>query len=224
MIFENNNNLRSFGRSKGRPLSINQKALLENLLPELRLPLIKNPKELKPDANEVWFEIGFGAGDHLIEQAKANNEILIIGAEPFQDGVVKVLKGIEDFNLSNLRIIDKDCRPFLENFEDNCLDRVFILFPDPWHKAKHNKRRIINDAFVENLARIMKKGAKLRFASDWEDYANVALFTINKNPNFEWIAKNSNDWQVPPEDHFTTRYETKKLGDCAPIFLDFVRV
>lgn len=183
-----------------------------------------NPISIDETKDGVWFEIGFGGAEHLIAQAKANPNIQFIGAEPFIEGVAKALRGIKDYNLTNIKIIDEDVRPVLNNLADNCLDRVFILFPDPWPKLRHHKRRIIDDEFVANLVRIMKKGARLRFASDWANYAEEALLCFLRNPNLNWTAKFKADWQTPPDDHFTTRYQEKKLGDCEPQFFDFIRL
>jgi tRNA (guanine-N7-)-methyltransferase len=103
------------------------------------------------------------------------------------------------------------------------IDRVFILFPDPWPKTRHRKRRIIQPAFVAELARVLKPGGRLRFATDWADYAERALADIVGSPDFIWTAERADDWRLPPADHVTTRYQEKRLGDIAPVFLDFVR-
>jgi tRNA (guanine-N7-)-methyltransferase len=103
------------------------------------------------------------------------------------------------------------------------IDRVFILFPDPWPKTRHRKRRLIQPDFVVELARILKPGANLRFATDWADYADRALADILRDGRFDWTAERADDWRKPPADHVTTRYQEKRLGDCAPVFLDFVR-
>ena len=103
------------------------------------------------------------------------------------------------------------------------LARVFILFPDPWPKARHHKRRLLQAELVEDLARVLKPGGRLRFATDWADYADWTLLRLRASPHFDWPAERADDWRQPPADHITTRYEEKRLGDCAPVFLDFVR-
>jgi tRNA (guanine-N7-)-methyltransferase len=219
--------IKSFGRVGGRPLSPIQSRLMSQELDKYKLGDIAqgfDPKSIDQTKAEIWFEIGFGGAEHLINQAKANPEVQFIGAEPFIEGVAKAMRAIDSENITNIRLIDNDARPILENLMDNCLDRVFILFPDPWPKSRHHKRRLINDDFLNLLARVMKKGAKIRFASDWENYAEETLACFVRNQNFEWTAQSQNDWNLAPSDHFTTRYQAKQLGDCAPIFLDFIRL
>ncbi|MGH6997223.1 MAG: tRNA (guanine(46)-N(7))-methyltransferase TrmB, partial [Phenylobacterium sp.] len=103
------------------------------------------------------------------------------------------------------------------------LDRVFILFPDPWPKARHHKRRIVQSDMVAELARVLKPGGRLRFATDVAGYADWALERILASPDFEWPAQKADDWRIAPADHITTRYEEKRLGDCEPVFFDFIR-
>jgi tRNA (guanine-N7-)-methyltransferase len=106
---------------------------------------------------------------------------------------------------------------------DASLDRIFVLFPDPWPKSRHNKRRIVQAETVAEFARLLKPGGRLRFASDWADYVDWSLQRFIASPAFRWPAERADDWRVPPADHITTRYEEKRLGDCAPVFLDFTR-
>jgi tRNA (guanine-N7-)-methyltransferase len=133
------------------------------------------------------------------------------------------LRHVEEQALSNVRIHDGDARELMARLPDASLERVFILFPDPWPKARHNKRRIVQAETVAEFARLLKPGGKLRFASDWADYVDWSLLRVLANPAFRWTAERADDWRVPPADHVTTRYEEKRLGDCAPVFLDFVR-
>jgi tRNA (guanine-N7-)-methyltransferase len=104
-----------------------------------------------------------------------------------------------------------------------CLSRIFILFPDPWPKSRHHKRRLIQPEVIAQLARVLKPGGCLRFATDWADYADWTLQRFNRSADFSWTAETASDWTTPPADHVTTRYEEKRLGDCDPVFLDFVR-
>lgn len=223
--------LRSFGRTKGRALSLDQANEIGFQLGELRLgaQIDDNfmPINLMANAKEVWLEVGFGAADHLIAQAKANADVLFIGAEPFMDGVAKALKQINEFDLKNIRLIDDDVRPVIAKFAPKSLDRVFVLFPDPWQKAKHNKRRIINADFIGEIARLLKTGARLRIASDWADYVSQIKEVMAASKDFSPIQTNEatskcEQYKVPL-DHFTTRYEEKRLGDCLPVFLEYVR-
>jgi tRNA (guanine-N7-)-methyltransferase len=216
--------LRSYGRLKTRTIKPRQAALVENLLPALRPPPGPfDPRRLMPGAAEVWLEIGFGGGEHMAAQAKRYPGVLVLGAEPFQNGVASALRHVEEQALSNVRIHDGDARELMARLPDASLERVFILFPDPWPKARHNKRRIVQAETVAEFARLLKPGGKLRFASDWADYVDWSLLRVLANPAFRWTAERADDWRVPPADHVTTRYEEKRLGDCAPVFLDFVR-
>jgi tRNA (guanine-N7-)-methyltransferase len=217
--------LRSYGRIKGRALSPLQEDLLAHLLPKIAIPAepigVLDPLIFWPEAKAVVFEIGFGGGEHLIGQAKSNLDTLYLGAEPFLEGVAKALTGIDSNNLTNVRLLASDARPVLKALKPQSLDRLVILFPDPWHKNRHNKRRLIQQDFLTDAYGALKPGGELRFASDWAGYAAWTLEKVRAHGGFEWTAESANDWRVPPTDHITTRYEVKKLGDCAPIFLVF---
>lgn len=216
--------LRSYGRLKSRPIKPRQAALVQSRLPGLRIPPGSvNPASLKPDAREIWLEIGFGGGEHMAAQAARAPDILILGAEPFLNGVASAVRHIDEQALTNVRLQDGDVRELIARLPDACLDRVFILFPDPWPKSRHHKRRLVQSETVADLARLLKPGGRLRFASDVAHYVDWALEVISANPAFAWTADRASDWRTPPADHITTRYEEKRLGDCAPVFLDFTR-
>ncbi|MCR5874003.1 tRNA (guanosine(46)-N7)-methyltransferase TrmB [Phenylobacterium sp. J426] len=222
---DNHPPLRSYGRIKSRVIKPRQAALMDTLLPSIRPPEGSfTPADLMPGAAEAWLEIGFGGGEHMAAQAARRPEVLIIGAEPFQNGVASALRHIDEQGLKNVRVHDGDVRELIARLPEASLDRVFILFPDPWPKARHNKRRLVQPDTVAELARVLKPGAKLRFASDWADYVDWSLERILADGRFQWAAGRADDWRIPPADHVTTRYEEKKLGDCAPVFLDFVRL
>ena len=217
-----------YGRRKGRPLRKGRQSLFDELLPRITVPLIKgatlDPATLfAPVKRAVWLEIGFGGGEHLAGQAARRPDTLFLGAEPFLNGVASALRHIDEAGLANVRLHDGDVRDLMARLPDGCLSRVFILFPDPWPKARHNKRRIVQAETVAEFARLLKRGGTLRFASDWADYVDRALETILANPALAWPAERADDWRLPPADHITTRYEEKRLGDCAPVFLDFVK-
>ena len=216
--------LRTFGRIKSRPIKPRQAALLETLLPGIRPPGGDfDLRALMPSAAEAWLEIGFGGGEHMAAQATKHPDVVILGAEPFQNGVASALRHIDEQALSNVRLHDGDARDLLARLADVSLSRVFILFPDPWPKARHHKRRLVRAETVAELARVLAPGGRLRFASDWANYVDEALAAILASGAFRWTAEAAADWRNPPADHFTTRYEQKRLGDCAPVFLDFVR-
>ncbi len=213
--------LRSFGRIKARTLKPRQAGLFETLLPLIAVTDDSLADIVKADM--LWLEIGFGGGEHLAGQAARNPGVTLIGCEPFINGVGSALRHVEEQGLSNVRILSDDARPLLDKLPDASLDRIFILFPDPWHKARHNKRRLIQPETISAFARLLKDGGRLRFATDWAGYADWTLERFLASPHFEWGAQSQADWNVPPVDHLTTRYETKGLGDCKPVFLDFVR-
>lgn len=168
-------------------------------------------------------EIGFGGGEHLVAQAVANPETRFIGVEPFLNGVASCLRHIEESGVINVRLHQGDARDVLARLPDASLDRVDILFPDPWPKTRHHKRRLIQPDFVAELARALKPGGEVRFATDWANYAAWTLEAFIRSPHFAWTAERAADWRAPWLGHVTTRYEQKRLGDFAPIFLRFVR-
>jgi tRNA (guanine-N7-)-methyltransferase len=211
--------LRSFGRIKSRPIKPRQAALMETLLPKIAIDLAK--VEL---GERTWLEIGFGGGEHLAAQAAAHPEALLLGAEPFLNGAASALRHVEEAGLSNVRLHVGDARDLLAALPDGAIERVFVLFPDPWPKTRHQKRRLVQPAFVAELARVLKPGGRLRFATDVASYADEALARFLKEPRLAWTAGRADDWRKAPPDHVTTRYEEKKLGDIAPVFLDFIRV
>lgn len=168
-------------------------------------------------------EIGFGGGEHLVAQATAHPASRFIGVEPFLNGVASCLRHIEDANAQNIRLHNGDARDVIARLPDASLDMVFILFPDPWPKARHHKRRLIQADFLSELARVMKPGAELRFATDWANYASWTLEQVTRDARFTWLAEQAADWRKAWPGHVPTRYEQKKLGDCAPVWLSFRR-
>jgi tRNA (guanine-N7-)-methyltransferase len=222
--------LRSFGRIKSRVLKPTAAARLEGVLPGLEIPEGPlDPAALMPGApagwrGETWLEIGFGGGEHLAGQAAKRPDVLFLGAEPFMNGVASALAHIEAGGLKNVRLRQGDVRPVIDALPDASLSRIFLMFPDPWPKARHHKRRLVQAETLAAFARVLKPGGAFRFATDWADYADWTLERLDASPAFRWTAARADDWRIPPADHVTTRYEEKKLGDIAPVFLDFVRV
>jgi len=157
-------------------------------------------------------------------QAARHPDVVVLGAEPFQNGVASALRHIDEQALPNVRVHDDDVRELLGRMPDASLARAFILFPDPWPKTRHHKRRLVQADTVAEVARLLKPGGRLRFASDVAHYVDWVLEKVLGDPAFRWTAQRADDWRVAPADHLTTRYEDKRLGDCAPVFLDFVRV
>lgn len=217
--------LRSFGRIKARTLKPRQQGLIETLLPHLALDVAEgiDPRLLFPQVERVVLEIGFGGGEHLAAQAGGHPDWGFIGVEPFLNGMGSCLRHIEEGNLSNVRLHLGDAREVVSRLPDGSADLVFILFPDPWPKTKHHKRRLIQKDFVAELARIVKTGGEVRFATDWANYAAWTLEAFCRDHRFVWTAEEAADWRSPWEGHVTTRYEAKGLGDCAPVFFRFRR-
>jgi len=218
--------LRSFGRIKSRAIKPRQAALFETLLPGIALPDPKagrcDPASLMPGATGALLEIGFGGGEHLAAQAARHPTIVMIGCEPFLNGVASALRHVEEGRLSNVRLHADDARDVIAALPDASLDRVMILFPDPWHKARHNKRRLLSDAVAIEIARLLKPGGTLRFVTDWADYADWALERLERTPGLIRTG-DVEDWHAARPNHVVTRYEEKKLGDTIPIFLEFRR-
>jgi tRNA (guanine-N7-)-methyltransferase len=171
----------------------------------------------------VILEIGFGGGEHLVAQAAAHPACGFIGVEPFLNGVGSCLRHVEEAGVANVRVHMGDARDVIAALPDASIDRVDILFPDPWPKTRHRKRRLVQQDFVAALARIVKPGGEVRFATDWADYASWALERFVREQRFGWTAERCADWRTPWPGHVTTRYEEKRLGDCAPVWLRFVR-
>ena len=219
-----------YGRRKGKPLTTARQAVIEDHLPRLRIELPGDggpidPRSLFPfPVNDVWLEVGFGGGEHLAAQAAQNKNVGVIGAEVFLNGVASLVRHVVEKNLSNVRIFNDDVRHLLPSLPDQCLSRVFVLFPDPWPKARHDKRRFIGPANLDALARQMRDGAELRVASDHPVYIHWALEQITAHPAFSWAVNGPEDWLIAPADHATTRYEQKaKKAGRKPHFFRFYR-
>ncbi len=213
--------LRSFGRRKGRNLRPIKQGLFDTLLPSLQISLhesrIPNPE------SRTWLEIGFGGGEHLAYQAELHPEVQFIGCEPYVNGIAGLLTHIEEHKLSNIRIYSDDARDLINSLPDNSLERVFILYPDPWPKTRHHKRRIISSEFLDSLTRVMKAGAELRLATDSADYATWMLERLLAHKSFKWTAKTCDDWLNPPAEWISTRYEQKALAGI-PTYLNFRKI
>ncbi len=217
------------GRRHGKKLRPGHKELVEKLLPVLRVtaqapdPDFTTTMAVAPSG--VWLEIGFGGGEHLAAQARTYPDIGFIGAEPFVNGVAKLLSAIDGEDLKNIRICDDDARPLLDAMPENSIDRAFVLFSDPWPKKRQNKRRFIVRENLDRLARVLKDGAELRFASDHMDFVSWSLQAMLEHPSFCWSARRASDWRVPPEDWQPTRYEEKALARGEhPVYLIFKRL
>ena len=218
---------RLYGRSRGKALRPKQEQLLADALPRVEIALdAVNWSRLFPfEPREVWLEIGFGSGEHLIDQAKANPEVGLIGCEPYLNGVAVALAGIERERLTNIRLRRGDAQTLIELAPHAFFSRVFVLYPDPWPKRRHRKRRVISDVMITALARVMKSGAELRFVTDIDDYAGWALRRFLVSSDFCWKASRAEDWRTPWSEWRPTRYEVKALrAGRGSVYLTFVRL
>jgi tRNA (guanine-N7-)-methyltransferase len=218
-----------FGRRRGRALRPGQKVLLRDFLPQIALT-IPVAGELDPSGlfdarvRSIWVEIGFGGGEHLADQAERHPGIGLIGCEVFENGIAKLLARIKRSCIENVRIFTGDGRLLINVFPPASIGRVFILFPDPWPKRRHEGRRILSRRTLDALARVMTDGAELRLATDDRDLLSWMLERAIDHPAFEWLARGPCDWRVRPPDWPPTRYEEKaQAAGCHVVFLRFRR-
>jgi len=217
-----------FGRRKGHPLRARQAELMASLLPRLAIDLGASAHRIEtlfPDpVDAVQLEIGFGGGEHLATQALERPSTGFIGCEPFVNGMAKMLSAIEDRHIRNVRLHFGDAVELLDWLPDYALAGIDILYPDPWPKRRHWKRRIIQDHSVSALARVLRPGGEVHFATDIADYAAWALERFLRAPAFVWTAKRAADWRAPWPGYVATRYETKaKRAGRMPSYFVFRR-
>jgi len=201
---------------------------LHTLLPRLALDLGAAPGDLAAlfpvPTHAIRLEIGFGGGARLIAQALAQPGVGFIGCEPFVNGMAKVLAAIEALGLNNIRLHPGDGAVLLEWLPAASLERVELLYPDPWPKRRHWKRRFIQDATVETIAQALQPGGEFRFATDWADYAAWALERLVRSQVLVWTAERADDWRRPWPDFAATRYEEKARAEGRmPCYLTFRR-
>jgi tRNA (guanine-N7-)-methyltransferase len=231
------------GRRRGKKLRAGQQSLLDTLLPRLALdlpaePIVTPDNEVAESAAKidlarafggtlpdggVWLEVGFGAGEHLVWQAEQHPAVGLIGCEPYVNGVAKCLAHIERTGVSNIRLFTDDARFVMQALPPQSLSRAFVLFPDPWPKTRHHKRRFVQRANLDVLARLMKPGAELRLATDDPSYLPWMVEHACRHAGFEWLAESPADWRGRPADWPGTRYEQKMLAGHKPVFLRLKR-
>lgn len=232
-----------YGRRKGRVVRKAKTTLLDAFLPEIKInnqtAFDKQTMFGRP-VNGVCLEIGFGDGQHLAGQALNHPELGFIGAEVFQNGVANLLTlitGIKEGNqlpekinilpehTDNIRVFDDDMRLLFPRIPDGFLDKVFVLFPDPWPKKRHAHRRFINPDNLKEISRILKNGGILRVATDHKIYKGWTLRQLAADKNFKWCAKCGADWKREPSDWVETKYQKKAVREGRrPIFLDFEKI
>jgi len=223
--------LQFYGRRKGKALKAGREALLESLLPALRIATPEAGQSIDPASffdkkfDEIRIEIGFGSGEHVAAQAAANPGVGFIGSEVFVNGVASLLRYAQDYKLANLRIYDNDVRYLLPRLKSAGLARISLLFPDPWPKPRHAKRRFISTPMLDELARLLADGGELRVASDHPVYVAWTLQHVPEHPAFQWTAPGPEGWRVRPADSIASRYEEKAIAaGRVPTFLNFARL
>jgi tRNA (guanine-N7-)-methyltransferase len=212
---------RVHGRRRGRKLRLGQQDLLQTGLDRwsVGLDTLESPgiaALFGAAPRELWLEVGFGGGEHIAWQARHNPDIGLIGCEVFQNGLVSLLGHIREDGIENIRIVPDDARRVIELLPDASIDRAFVLFPDPWPKSRHHKRRFVGAEALDQFARIMRDGSELRLATDDVAYLRVMLATACDHPAFDWIARRPGDWQKRPDDWPETRYEAKGVAAGRP--------
>ena len=215
------------GRRRGKKQRAGQEGLLGTLLPRLalalpaeegaKLDLAKTFGGTLPSGG-VWLEVGFGAGEHLVWQAETHPTVGVIGCEPYINGVAKCLAHIERAGVGNIRLFTDDAMLVMNSLPEGSLGRAFVLFPDPWPKSRHHKRRFVQRDNLDVLARLMKPGAELRLATDDPSYLPWMVEHACTHPAFAWLAERPQDWRTRPDDWPQTRYEQKRIAGT-PVFL-----
>ena len=220
-----------YGRTKGKTLKPSQKRYLEDLaaLSPGAVDWDANPDRVPLDlkalfgGKPVWVEVGFGGGEHLVHQAVRNPDVGLIGAEPFINGVAMLLGKIRKAGADNIRIHPGDARDLMDVLPDGSVAKAFLLYPDPWPKARHHRRRFVTAEHLEPLHRCLAPGAEFRIATDIPDYVRQALEEVPK-AGFAWRAERATDWREPWDDWLSTRYEQKALREGrVPHYLTFRR-
>ena len=216
------------GRRKGKKLRGFQAGLVSGLLPRLAVDLAGgafDPRALfRPPAREICLEIGFGGGEHLAYAARRHPENGFLGCEPFVNGAAKLLSSIEALSLGNIRLHNGDASELIALLPDASLDRIYLLYPDPWPKRRQRKRRFVSDAMLTELGRVLRPGGEFRFATDIDDYAGWTLARVLRSQAFQWRPSNSCDWVKPWPDWPGTRYEAKAAQAGRPSsYLTFMR-
>ena len=206
-----------YGRRRGKALRKNQRQAIEEIFPQIRVPLEEAPLDLNglfnKKANEYWLEIGFGAGEHLAWQAQHNPNVGILGCEPFINGVAILIGKLETIGATNVRLHNESAESLMEHLPDKSLHRGFLLFADPWPKSSHHKRRFVTEQNIAELARILVDDAELRIATDHVDYGAWILWHMLRSDDFRWEAESPGEWRFRSEDWPQTRYEAKALKE-----------
>ncbi|WP_099865759.1 tRNA (guanine(46)-N(7))-methyltransferase TrmB [Pararhizobium haloflavum] len=219
-----------FGRRRGKALTETQAGRLDADLPRLRLDLSKAaPADLATlfpgRPSSVRMEIGFGGGEHLMRRAAEAPQDGFIGVEPFVNGMAKLVRALRQTDLDNIRLYDDDATRVLDWLPAGSIDQIDLLYPDPWPKPRHFKRRFVSKVNLDRFARVLKPGARFHFASDIDTYVDWTLNHCDRHAAFEWLADGPDDWQRPYEGWPGTRYEAKAIREGRPpAYLRFRRI
>lgn len=222
-----------YGRRHGKSLRDSQRTYLDEDLAALspgRVGWDVNPERTPLDleslfgGRDVWLEVGFGGGEHMVHQAALHPGIGIIGCEPFINGVAMLLGKIREAGVENVAVHPGDVRDLFDVLPEGSIAKAFLLYPDPWPKKKHHRRRFVTPEHLEPLARVLRPGAEFRVATDIPDYVRQTLEEVPRH-GFEWLAERAADWREPWGDWIPTRYERKALREGrAPHYLTFRRL
>jgi tRNA (guanine-N7-)-methyltransferase len=207
-----------FGRRVGKPLREQRRVRFETAIGRLKVDLAQPaPADLRDlfDApvTSVWLEIGFGGGEHLLHEASRLTDTGFIGVEPFVNSLAKTVVDVDEAGLGNVRLYDDDAVPLLDWLPDGSLDGIYQLYPDPWPKRRHWKRRFVNQANIDRFARVLKPGSCYRFASDIDTYVEWTLAHFARRTDFAWTAECAADWREPWLPWSGTRYEDKAFRE-----------
>jgi tRNA (guanine-N7-)-methyltransferase len=205
-----------YGRRQGKRLRPKQAAGLSGTLPGLSIDCtgpVRPDALFSDDKSAFWLEIGFGGGEHLINNARLHPDVGHLGCEPFINGLAKLVLQIGENDLDNIRLHNDDAVQLLDQLPDASLDRVYLLYPDPWPKRRHFKRRFVSIENLARIARVLKPGGEFRFASDIDHYVGWTLARILRSPDFVWTAHEPDDWRKPWENWPSTRYEAKAIRE-----------
>ena len=220
-----------YGRRKGHTLSGRQQELMESLLPELLIQVdLESSAPINPHGlfdgprEEVWFEVGFGKGEHMRWQVEANPNIGMIGCEPYINGVAGLLTHIEDTQCKAIRLYDDDARHILRRLPEASIDKFFLLHPDPWPKRRHAKRRFLSPENLDEIARVLKDEGEFRVAHDLPIYQEWIAIQMCQRTDFIWTAESRGDWTIRADDWPETRYEAKsKREGRTPLYFRYKR-
>jgi len=186
----------------------NTNLLVSNLLKTQ----VEKKINLFTNSNPIWLEIGFGSGEHLFHQAIENPEINIVGCEPYINGVATLLGKLQKNNLKNVLIHPGDVRDLMDVLPNSIFEKVFLLYPDPWPKTKHHKRRFVSPEFLDPLIPLIKENGNIHIATDIGDYVRQALLNLISYETLDWVADSPNDWREPWKGWWSTRYEQKAIA------------